>query len=92
MLKMYIVIIGKYNHNDFHPSYWNFSPICTTPYRIVAENVEEANIKALDYCKSVTESVNAYSEIKLENDNKNYDEFLFKVVDVYSVDSLEEIV
>lgn len=90
MLKMYIAIIGEHIHNDFHPSYWNASPFRTAPYRIRVETLEEAKDRALEYCKSFTENINTYNQMTLKGYTKN-DEVMFKVIDVYGVDDLDEI-
>jgi len=91
-MQTYIAIIGEYRHNDFHPSYWNASPVYTRTYRILAEDMDDARFRVDDFCNVYTESKNEFSKNTYENYSKDEDECVFKVININSVDSLQEIV
>jgi len=91
-MKTYIVVIGEYKHHDYHPSYWNAQPLYTRSYKIFAVDMEDARFRSSDFCKGLTESENMLRIKTYGNYSKTEDECIFKIVNIYDVVSLNEIV
>ena len=91
-MKTYIVVIGEYRHHDYHPSYWNAQPLYTTSYKISAVDMNDARFRSTDFCEVLTESENTLRINTYEDYKRDEDECIFKIVNIYDVDSLTEIV
>ena len=91
-MKTYIVVIGEYKHHDYYPSYWNSNSLYTTSYRILAVDMDDARFRSSDFCNVLTESENKLRVNTYGNYSKTEDECIFKIVNIYDVDSLTEIV